>query len=673
MESDSIAFAWEETQDPDLYDQVVSHFLLTKDSLKIASALQSIENGEMGISQFSEKDGFIANETPTKAAFSLSNPGGGDYYWAVIASDKDGHLSFAERNGKRIAHFHIPLPDLIVKDIEFDYDHVINESEKQGVLRIIVENIGETWAKNISFSLRDVVVPIKNPPQLPLRVHNSFHTIPKLMPGQSDTITIDWYRASSGLCEIAATVDFENKIPELQEENNRTVESFYTIPKGKFAAPDTSNILLTSRVIIELPFINEICMDAESTKVKYPYLHYTTFDGPLDVLVKRLDENRNFSVSLVGYADPNSEKGLSVNGTRVYAGPIVDQKKSRAIFINPGFAQSLEGGTAAFAEPLFNLAYRRSLAVRDSLEKRGVLPTQIRIDSVKVWKKRYVPSDTTDARWIFEERREVTISTDTSAQNTLFAPVPRIDNEGLKPPVKFASEIKSVLPLSKGDLIILVPRDSDSLNFDLALAPDSLEGDTVRWNLHLNDSTMVASMVNREAIYHIAIKDSLGRVFWNEPQQTFLRQGTFLRDHKISFPLQFAGTSPMYGLYWARILKLAEELFDDPYMHMRFEGHACATGPEAINLTLSIKRANAFYDKFLTFLGTLSPADSAKIAGRLDPPRGYGESRPLKIDRLDKRKKSILIGDNNSPIGRKFNRRIEIIFYSKAKKPRFIY
>ena len=45
---------------------------------------------------------------------------------------------------------------------------------------------------------------------------------------------------------------------------------------------------------------------------------------------------------------------------------------------------------------------------------------------------------------------------------------------------------------------------------------------------------------------------------------------------------------------------------------------------------------------------------------KLDPSKGFGESKPLCVDRLSG--EQILIGDNATPLGRKLNRRIEVVF-----------
>ena len=103
-------------------------------------------------------------------------------------------------------------------------------------------------------------------------------------------------------------------------------------------------------------------------------------------------------------------------------------------------------------------------------------------------------------------------------------------------------------------------------------------------------------------------------------------------------------------------------MFVYPNMRMRFDGHACAIGPEAINQRLSERRARAFHQRFLSFLKREHPDELSEFSKRVDPAVGYGESRPLHIEKLSG--EVILIGDNNTALGRKFNRRIEIVIYT---------
>ena len=82
----------------------------------------------------------------------------------------------------------------------------------------------------------------------------------------------------------------------------------------------------------------------------------------------------------------------------------------------------------------------------------------------------------------------------------------------------------------------------------------------------------------------------------------------------------------------------------------------------SINKRLSERRARAFHQGFIEYLRNEHLEEFDTFSARMDQAVGYGESLPLQIEKTNG--EVILIGDNNSPIGRKFNRRIEIVFYS---------
>lgn len=106
-------------------------------------------------------------------------------------------------------------------------------------------------------------------------------------------------------------------------------------------------------------------------------------------------------------------------------------------------------------------------------------------------------------------------------------------------------------------------------------------------------------------------------------------------------------------------------MLEDKNMRMRFAGHACAIGPESINMALSQQRAETFRESFVQHIKTRYPATYQRIMERLDAAVGYGETRPLMLEYLNGSRE--LIGDHEKPLGRKLNRRLEIEFYYPAK------
>jgi hypothetical protein len=95
---------------------------------------------------------------------------------------------------------------------------------------------------------------------------------------------------------------------------------------------------------------------------------------------------------------------------------------------------------------------------------------------------------------------------------------------------------------------------------------------------------------------------------------------------------------------------------------MCFNGHGCATGPESINIPLSKKRATYFQTKFLDDVKARYPDLFENIKQRNDAPQGSGESQPLEFRTLEG--KTIILGDNETPLGRQLNRRVMVFFYT---------
>ena len=81
-----------------------------------------------------------------------------------FGGEEKGEFS-SQTNQDSRSHSQIPLPDLIVKDILFEYSPWITTDEYQGKLKIIVMNSGQIPARNFYVFLHDsITIPINNPP-----------------------------------------------------------------------------------------------------------------------------------------------------------------------------------------------------------------------------------------------------------------------------------------------------------------------------------------------------------------------------------------------------------------------------------------------------------------------------------------------------------------------------
>jgi len=611
---------WEQSRDPDLYDNVRYTLLVDRDSTKLAQVVANYDRKETDNFFFSLLDSsFLVSEKLEVDSFQVKNFAGGHYFWSVIAFDRDQHARFAETNGQRIADFYIPFPDVEINEIAFEYSPWITTDDYQGELNITYTNIGEKAAVDFYISIYDSTINLYHstsddePPGKKLAEKR----IELLKTGETQTIQIPWHTSQSGFHKINAVVDREQNVEEKDEVNNQYSQNFYTIPKGTFTCDDTVKAVLISRVTLDMPIITEVCFDTNSTVVKPEYLHKTIYDPPLAILAKRLKQNRHLKISLKGFADSNS------------------------------------------GETDLTLANGRTAAVRDTLIRLGVNEDQIKMLPGKVLSKRRVPKNPLDAKWVFEERRFVEITSDKAGQATLFLPVRHTDDEKLPRSVSFHSQIKYAASINRGAIYCLNNELHDNIQIQAIQNQLTLQKET-KWNPAANMD--ISPWINKNVNYYLSLTDTLGRTFRTHDKETYLKKFIFQREHRIAFPLKFAKTDPLYNFYWKRILTEVKKFLVDPDKQMRFTGHACAVGPENINERLSKKRANRFNKGFLGYVKKQDQKYYKQFVKRLDPAKGFGENKPLAIERLSGER--ILIGDNNSPLGRKLNRRIEVVISS---------
>ena len=626
IKSDSVRLAWQETKDPDLYDDVNYWLMVERDSLKLAEAVNVIERGENDLFSALENRQFLIQQKTASTAFLLTELEGGDYYWAVMAYDRDRHARFAGSRNRHIRHFRIAAPEVEITNITFDYHPWITEDDRQGALQITIRNNGDGAAKNLSFTLYDsLAAPTNGAMKGSASKQPVLQTvIPKLQAGAVDTIKLEWRTTLAGLHEMTAHLDEANRWRESDKKNNQRRAAFYTIPKGRFVTNDTVLVLKQSRLAYEVPFIAEVCFDSNSAEVKPDYLRKSVLEPPLVTLAQRLMGNRDLKIGLQGFVDPNSGEN-----------------------------------DAALAET-------RAAAVRDSLLALGVYREQMQIlpGEVMAWRK--PPRDATDSRWVTQERRYVNITAASSSEAVLFQLVAFNLNERLPSPVIFNAAITGVLPLKNGMINLESPQLKDQIQIDTALRSASLQK-AIAWQPgQTDDQNSGGAWVGNDAIYALALTDSLDRQFRTEPRQAYLAAQSILREQRVAWPIKFRGTDPLYDFYWPKLMEHVNRMLEDKNMRMRFAGYACAIGPDHVNMKLSQQRADTFQVYFLRHIKKLSPANYEKIRKRVDSKAvGFGESKPMAIEYLNGERR--VIGNNEKPLGRKLNRRLEIEFYYPEK------
>lgn len=619
---EQVVLKWEQSTDPDLYDEIRYKLLVDRDSTKIARLISLYDAKEIEEFDSTLTENYVfANEKLASDSFLVHNLSSGRYYWAVIATDIDGHFRFAQSKNILISNFYIPFADIEIKNIEFKYSSWITQDDYHGELSVTLVNNGDLAAKDFKIAVYDSILDSyrliseqeKSLNQKRLTLLEK--QIGILNPGETQTIQLPWNTNLMGAHKISAVADSQGIVKEENKNNNLLNQTFHTIPKGTFSCEDTINVINVSQVTLDIPIITEVCFDTNSATVTSEYLNRTTFEPPLSVLAERLRANRDLTISLQGFIDTNS------------------------------------------GETDIALADDRSLAVRESLVNRGVNIEQVKIIPGEALSKRRVPQNPQDSGWIFEERRFVKITSDKKGQSILFQPVTHVDNEEILAPVPFHSNVRHAVPIQQGRIACFTDTKQDSMRISTVANQLDLH-QTDDWQF--SAATDLNSWVNKSVGYYVNITDSLGRTFRTRNKTAFLTKSVFQREHRIAFPLKFANTDPLYSFYWARIFEQVKKFINEPNMKMSFCGHACAVGPEVVNKNLSNQRARTFHSGFLSFMNTNHRDFYNLVVKKLAPAQGFGESEPLGTTRLNGDK--ILIGDNDQAIGRKLNRRIEIVF-----------
>ncbi len=617
-----VELTWEKSRDPDLYDDVEYTLLMDQDSSKLAG-LVKIHNDDPNKlnAVLDDSINILTKVDKLKTpSFSTGKLSSGHYYWTVLATDKDYHSRLIEKKNKHISKFFLPNPDIKIESIDFDYSPYITMDDYHGKLNVIIKNVGQLPAENFSFTLHDSVLSLEHvfPNDSVTAHHKMLSTlqIELLKPNQADTIQIPWHTSLLGKHKFTASCDNENKIDESDENNNTHSKVYFTIPKGQFFTDDTTSILKVNRETYDLPVVTDVCFDVNSSQVKPQYIYPSKFDPVLSILAERLSTNINLSIKLQGFVDPNSE------------------------------------------EANVELANQRSSAVKDTLLKLGVKPQQIITLPGQVLARTRIRKNKIDAQRVYEERRYVSVSAD-SGQEILFKPVYHENDIVAQQKVPFKSNIKTALSTQFTRFFINQSQYKDTTAIHLADRELHIHK-TSWWS---PSSEAVEMLIDKQAEYQLQLTDTLGRTFKTHPQQTRLTKSVNHEKHRIILPLVFAKTDPTFNFYWTLFFNKAKQLLADENWRFKFSGHACEVGPEWINKTLSQQRINYFSRDFKSYFRKNYPDFYQDIVGRQDKSLGYGEANPFSIQITGG--EEIVIGDNDNPVGRKLNRRIEIEFYKE--------
>lgn len=625
VEADSVILAWEASQDPDLYDDARYWLIVDQDSLKLASLLAAADRQAEEFFSVAAQESLLVNAKLNHNQLVLKDLEGGKYFWTVAAFDRDRHVRFIEKDGRRIHMFRMIAPQAEITNITFDHDPWITENDYQGIIKITVQNTGGRHLSQLSLVVHDSAAALLSDP-FSSRNGNG-HAPPAILQarvadlpaGAVKTISAEWRTSAVGRHLIKASLDEERTLLKMDAAHRTRAAAFFTIPKGRLATADSVTAFVLSRVAFDVPFIPEICFDPGSAEVKSEYIRSWVVEPPLVTISNRLKAHPRVKITLQGFADPNSE----------------------------------ENDVA--------LADARATAIRDSLLRLGVLPEQMTLLPGQILPGRRTPAKAEDARWVTQERRHVKIATETASEAVVFDLVSFDDLEALPQPVTFHAAIKSAMPIQASLLYVHAGERRDQI----AVLPvkNELLGN-VAWQ---HDQTGQEKLgLERNVSYELALTDSLGREFRTPLRRAYLDTKTVLRAQRVAWPIKFNATAPLYDFYWTKMFEHVRFMLNEPAMRMRLSGHACAIGPDAINLRLSQQRAEAFRKGFLLHAKERYPDTYEKIIQRLVSVDGYGEKKPLGIDHL--KGDTVIKGDNEEPLGRKLNRRIEVEFYYPEKE-----
>jgi outer membrane protein OmpA-like peptidoglycan-associated protein len=614
----SAILKWEDTFDPDPFDEVSYILVIDKEKDKIEKSIHAMERDLNAFLSSPLCESLLLCSRVLGTQYTVTAKEGGVYHWAVAAHDLDNHARLAKKGKEQMGQFVVATPDLRVDEIAFTPAFWITTTPEQGILRFRVYSDGTGTAEKFHFivldSLADGLATESMPGDTLLETW-----ISGLKVKEDTLIQIPWNTPLPGLHCIQTILDPEKLIFELDEGNNVRSEFFETVPKGRLIVPDSVEVIATGMDSTQIPVVPKIYFPAHSNEIDTMYIA----DGPvfpsiLNTLVIRLGENPDVTLHIAGSIDALS------------------QEKDEA------------------------LADERAEAVKTKLVELGVSADRIVIEKNhpdKVLGKRSMPKNPQDAEWIMQENRVVGFSVSQKMEEVIFKPYTIVVDTTLK---------ENVIPFQTR---VVSPAGVET--YEVQVRPGSIKfkdrqtglGDSL-FVEHVWDATDSSGAIvhrNYWYDYELSLKDTLDRFFKTHTDSIYLSQRKIIRRQEIFGAAKFGQVEPVYRFYWDRLMDVAREMLENPGFRLRFEGHACAIGSTNINERLSFQRAQRFTVAFLERVKAAFPKHYEVIKSRIDPPVGYGEREPLSM-RL-KGRGSMLIGDNNLPVGRYLNRRIMVLLY----------
>lgn len=616
-ESSTVTLNWENAFDPDPFDEVGYYLFIDKNHAEIEKAIQRIERDMEGFLDSPLSDSLLVCRAVPTTSFVTSVAEGGVYFWAVAAYDLAKHVQLAKRGVEKVGRFVVATYDLAIREFDFTPTPWITVTPEQGTLSFVVGNEGVAVSDGFRFVVLDSLIDVKTP------VNTGWTTvlnveIPRMAAGEDTTIQCPWETEHTGVHIIRAIVHPNLGVLEFQRENNVLQERVVSVPKGVLLAPDTVEVMSTEYDSTEIPVVPEVYFDTLSSQVdSIYYTDRSDLPSILRTLTKRLKENPDITLQVMGSIDALSGE----------------------------------------EDPV--LAEERAENVKNRLLALGVPASQVVVNNnhpSKILGRRRRPVDPQDAEWVMEQNRVVTFNVAQEDEATIFGPHRVAVDTTIRQGIPFDIAMESPGGVQNWRLRG-GPRPIEMTREELA-SGDSLKGRLLWYGSDRND---VPVPRNRQYGYSLNLNDNLGRHFMTRPDSIYLKERMTIRRREIFGAAKFAQVEPVYQFYWTRLMNLAEELVQNSDMRITFEGHACAIGSDEVNERLSLQRALRFTDAFKDRIRETYPESYRDIWKRIALPVGFGEKDPLRLKL--KGQQEILLGDNNSPIGRYLNRRIMVLLY----------
>ncbi|HEX9935218.1 MAG TPA: CARDB domain-containing protein, partial [bacterium] len=617
-EPHSVFLDWEKASDPDPFDEVKYFLMVDPSKPKIETAVRELEENSGSLREWTSAIGqeLMFTTVVAEPEYTLSVEEGGFYYWAVAAFDLAGHVRIARKGDGKVGRFIVAVPDLMARNLEFLPLQAILPAPDQGELTFNIVNQGTAASGGFVVWVQTRLLPGRH-------AGTAFQTIRSMAVsdlafGADTTVTIPWQAVRPGWYEIRVVVDPDSAVVEYREDNNSLSVFVATLPKGRVTVPDSVEVMVTGYDSQEVPIVPEVFFEAHSNNVDSAYfVPKGNLPALLTALAERLLEHPDIQVKLYGSIDLLSGEN------------------------DPALADT------------------RAQAVQSALVNLGILPDRLEVvqeHPQRILGRRTMPANPQDAEWIMQQDRLVSFSVPQKDEEILFQPFRFAVDTTMRDSVQFHVQFVSPAGVRRWDL------ESGSSILDIhkdgAAFSDSVSG---LYSWRGTDQGKVVVARNRWVPYRLVLTDTLGRTFSTAVDSIFIQEKRTVRRQELFGAAKFAQVEPVYAFYWDRVMSVAEEMIKDRSLRLRFEGHACAIGPDYVNNKLSLERAQSFTKAFLDRVKSTYPLDYQDIANRTAQPIGFGEKEPLivKIKGLG----DVLLGDNRSPIGRYLNRRIAVLLY----------